>query len=576
MGCIYRQITYQGGDAYAGNGYDKDGSFVRHGQGSYVWSDGDRYEGDWLNGVRTGKGKFYWTNGNRYEGDFVNGVRTGKGKFYWANGSRYEGDYTDNKMNGKGVFYYANGNRYEGPIVNNYFNGTGKFYWLNGDRYEGDFVNDCRTGKGALYKVNRDRYEGDFVNGYFHGKGTYYWADGGRYEGDFVNDYRTGKGTFYWASGERYEGDFVNSYLSGKGSCYWPDGQRYEGDWLNGARTGNGKFYWANGNLKYEGGFQDKLYHGDGKSYREDGSLEYEGRFQNGKPVNRKTDGADLEKCLAELDAMIGLAAVKEQVRRLVDNVRVNNEMRKRNLPVPPMSYHMAFTGNPGTGKTTVARLMGKIYANLGILSKGTVIEATRKDLVGEYIGHTAPKTNELVQKALGGALFIDEAYELYKKDTTNDFGLEAIAALLKNMEDFRDDLVVIVAGYQGPIEEFLESNPGLKSRFNTHIHFDNYSLDELISIFRFLCAKDHKTIGDGLEELLSEQLSAKLQDARFMETFSNGRYVRNLYEKLLQVQSVRLSAYSDFSEVDDNALLELTVGDLRAVIDSGEFDKTA
>lgn len=198
----------------------------------------------------------------------------------------------------------------------------------------------------------------------------------------------------------------------------------------------------------------------------------------------------DVDGCLAELDSMIGLGGVKRQVRELVNLIRLQKERESRRFPVVPMSYHMVFTGNPGTGKTTVARLMGKIYAGLGIVSKSDVVETDRTGLVGQWIGSTTKITDAKINQARGGILFIDEAYALTPEDDSRDFGKEAVDCLLKRMEDYRDDLVVIVAGYEKPMQRFIDSNPGLKSRFKRYIHFENYDLLELLQILELYCKK--------------------------------------------------------------------------------------
>ena len=198
----------------------------------------------------------------------------------------------------------------------------------------------------------------------------------------------------------------------------------------------------------------------------------------------------DLDQVLAELDALCGLERVKKDVKSLINLVKVQKLRQEQGLPVSPMSLHLVFLGNPGTGKTTVARLLARIYHAIGILSKGQLVEVDRSGLVAGFVGQTAIKTQEAVQKALGGVLFIDEAYALVNQENGNDFGREAIEVLLKNMEDHRDDLIVIAAGYSGLMEKFIHSNPGLESRFNKYFYFEDYTGPQLMEIFQSMCQK--------------------------------------------------------------------------------------
>ena len=198
-----------------------------------------------------------------------------------------------------------------------------------------------------------------------------------------------------------------------------------------------------------------------------------------------------MEDLLAELDSYIGLGAVKEEVHNLINMVQVYKLRREHDLPTTDMSLHMVFTGNPGTGKTMMARMMARIYRSLGILSKGQLVEVDRSGLVAGYVGQTALKTQKVIEKAMGGVLFVDEAYALNGK-SENDFGQEAIDTLLKAMEDHRDDLVVIVAGYTDLMDKFIHSNPGLESSFNRFLLFEDYSLDELMAIFKMRCGKGY------------------------------------------------------------------------------------
>ncbi|MBQ9347534.1 MAG: AAA family ATPase, partial [Oscillibacter sp.] len=216
------------------------------------------------------------------------------------------------------------------------------------------------------------------------------------------------------------------------------------------------------------------------------------GQGQEAAPEGKEeqeTPPENIEDLQKELDGYIGLERVKQEVRSLVNLVKVHQLRRENGLPEPELSLHMVFTGNPGTGKTTVARIMARIYKSLGILSKGQLVEVDRSGLVAGYVGQTALKTAKAVESALGGVLFIDEAYALNGKGD-NDFGQEAIDTVLKAMEDHRDDLVVIVAGYDELMDAFIHSNPGLESRFNRFLHFDDYTEEELLKIFQMRCDK--------------------------------------------------------------------------------------
>ncbi len=254
----------------------------------------------------------------------------------------------------------------------------------------------------------------------------------------------------------------------------------------------------------------------------------------NSTPINKTFETIDAS--IAELMQLEGLKEVKEQVSDLIDQIKVFQMRKKEGLPTPDMSYHMVFTGNPGTGKTTVARIIGQIYQALGILSKGHLVEVDRSDLVAGYVGQTALKTKEVINKAMGGVLFIDEAYSL-KKDG-NDFGQEAIDTLNKTMEDSRADLVVIVAGYEDAMKSFIDSNQGLRSRFRTYIHFNDYSGTELYNIFMGNLKKNKYLITEDANSSVYQYLN----DRSLNQFTGNARDVRNLFENIIKLQSRRLA----------------------------------
>jgi SpoVK/Ycf46/Vps4 family AAA+-type ATPase len=263
------------------------------------------------------------------------------------------------------------------------------------------------------------------------------------------------------------------------------------------------------------------------------------------KDVSRAAEQAQpepsLDELLAKLDRLVGLAKVKEEIRSLVNVARVRDMRRKANLKVPPSSYHMVFVGPPGTGKTTISRLIGAIFHVLGLLSKGHLVEVDRTELVAGFVGQTAIKTDAVVKQALGGVLFIDEAYSLAPEGADQDFGREAIETLLKLMEDNRGDLVVIAAGYSDQMHSFLESNPGLRSRFSKVIEFPDYTSEELETIFTRLVADEGYTLAPGTAEAMTQLLAAHC--AHRAENFGNARLVRNLFEDALTAQANRLAA---------------------------------
>lgn len=270
---------------------------------------------------------------------------------------------------------------------------------------------------------------------------------------------------------------------------------------------------------------------------------------------------ANIKALLDDIDSMIGLDGVKKEIHSLVNILQVQKIRKERGLKYPIMSNHLVFIGNPGTGKTTVARKIGQIYKCLGLLEKDDLTETDRSGLVAGYMGQTAEKVQEVVEKAMGGILFIDEAYALTSYENNGgDFGQEAVDTLLKLMEDNRDRLIVIVAGYPEPMEKFLDSNPGLRSRFNKYIQFEDYSVSQLVDIFIEMCTSQDFIIGEGVKEELALKIGVMVANAG--ENFANAREIRNYFENVVAKQAERLMKKS-YDEINGDALLTIEKEDL-------------
>src|SRR5918992_4691169 len=293
--------------------------------------------------------------------------------------------------------------------------------------------------------------------------------------------------------------------------------------------------------------------------------------FENLAPGEPDRTLPELER---ELDALIGLEDVKEQVRALVAFLEVQGLRKERGLAEVATSQHLVFLGNPGTGKTTIARLLAQMYGAMGLLRRGHLVEVDRAGLVGQWVGSTALKTDRVIRRAVDGVLFIDEAYALAPESERLDFGPEAVETLLKRMEDFRERLVVIVAGYPRLMERFLASNPGLRSRFAREIFFPDYTTDELLAITHGFVSQHRYSLDDDAEQALR----AVFEGVRRGEGFGNARYARTLFEQALNAQALRLAGLEgrELAELDREELTALAPGDvLAAARDLGEDART-
>ena len=265
-----------------------------------------------------------------------------------------------------------------------------------------------------------------------------------------------------------------------------------------------------------------------------------------------------LEELLAELDGLVGLDAVKKDIHTLMNFIKVCELRKARGLKAAEVSYHLVFSGNPGTGKTTVARLLAKLYKQIGILKTGQLVEVDRSGLVAGYVGQTAIKTAKVIEEAIGGVLFIDEAYALAESDE-DSYGKECIATILKAMEDHRDELVVIVAGYDELMHKFIEANPGLRSRFNKYLQFPDYNGEEMEKIFLRQCESNGYRLEPAAQALAREAFD-RMYETRD-ENFGNGRTVRNVFEKVINCQANRLAEDPD---ITDEELMGLTEADVK------------
>lgn len=535
---------------------------------------------DFGHDIYDGKGSLFDQEGELlFEGEFVNHMKQGNGIMYLKGQLIYQGEFIQNKKQGHGILYKDGHIHYEGHFRNDLMDGYGVLY------YEEEVISPYQTLRAQYPHLNQPQYEGDFVHGMKKGKGKQYYPNGFlQYEGDFIWHHLQGAGKLYYPTESptaeelargvttlHYEGHFFEDLKHGKGKVYSRDGiLEAEGQFKEDMMTGQGTLYYANGQASYIGDLVQGKKHGRGDYYNEEGKIIYSGEFINDERLRITPEvEQEIAKLQKQLDSLVGLPNAKKELHNLINFIKIQSLRVDHGLTSFPITYHLVFSGNPGTGKTTVARIIGQIYKHLGVLSSGHFVETDRAGLVAGYVGQTALKVQEVVNKAKGGVLFIDEAYSLIN-DKQDAFGKEAIDSLLKAMEDLRDDLVMIVAGYTELIEDFLQSNPGFKSRFNHFVQFDNFSTDELYDIFAMLCQTNDYQFGEAFAQHMKTQL--RHMPIETIPNFSNGRYIRNLFEKLVTIQSNRLIQQATISREE---LMTFEEQDILQGIAEKLFDNT-
>lgn len=535
---------------------------------------------DFGHDIYDGKGTLFDQEGELlFEGEFVNHMKQGNGIMYLKGQLIYQGEFIQNKKQGHGILYKDGHIHYEGHFRNDLMDGYGVLY------YEEEVIRPYQTLRAQYPHLNQPQYEGDFVHGMKKGKGKQYYPNGFlQYEGDFIWHHMQGAGKLYYPTESptaeelargvtnlHYEGHFFEDLKHGKGKVYSRNGiLEAEGQFKEDMMTGQGTLYYANGQASYIGDLVQGKKHGRGDYYNEEGKIIYSGEFINDERLRITPEvEQEIAKLQKQLDSLVGLPNAKKELHNLINFIKIQSLRVDHGLTSFPITYHLVFSGNPGTGKTTVARIIGQIYKHLGVLSSGHFVETDRAGLVAGYVGQTALKVQEVVNKAKGGVLFIDEAYSLMN-DKQDAFGKEAIDSLLKAMEDLRDDLVIIVAGYTELIEDFLQSNPGFKSRFNHFVQFDNFSTDELYDIFAMLCQTNDYQFGEAFAQHMKTQL--RHMPIETIPNFSNGRYIRNLFEKLVTIQSNRLIQQATISREE---LMTFEEQDILQGIAEKLFDNT-
>ena len=557
---------------------------TRTGQGAYKFPSGDCYYGGFKNTNKHGIGVYSYKKKDFYLGTFVDNKRTGLGVYVFANGDFVYGKFDNGKIHGKAIYYHADSHKFE---FNLYENGTEKQEvlinepfvldgkWDNSPIILNDF-NNCEYSYTSGTNASNIKWE---FNGQKNNKGSYTglgameWANGSYYFGEYYNGDRHGVGMYKYPENDIYFGCNQKQKFDGKGFYYIANkGKAYLGNWSNDKKEGHtfifyqsGELYYGNFNQNVLDGnvfiidkdfsvsyntYKDNKYISEDKvfpfsidtntfsnnnNYNESNNLfenftnsKNKGEPQTESSSNTNTNKAPTKNANKELDELVGLASVKRELKR-IKAYAVKNKDKNINI-------HMAFLGNPGTGKTVVARLIGQILYEAGVLKNNNFVECSRETLISMYIGETAIKTKKAIEDAMGGVLFIDEAYSLYQKGSEKDFGKEAIVELLKAMEDSRGEFCCIMAGYSKEMAELFEANPGFKSRVQFFINFPDYSENELAQIGKIMLKNMDYTMD---EEALGLAIKIAYNKHK-LPNFANAREVRNILEKTAIIQALR------------------------------------
>lgn len=565
---------------------------VRTGQGAYKFPSGDCYYGGFKNANKHGLGLNCSQKNEFYLGNFVDNRRSGLGVYIFANGDFVYGKFEKGKVHGKAVYYHADTHQFEFSL---YENGDEKqellikepfninSTWDNTPIILKDYVNNPYNYSNGVNSSNlKWEYNGQKdSSGEYNGIGAMEWANGSYYFGEYSKGYRDGVGMYKYANGDFYFGGFKKQNFNGKGFYLIPNrGKAYLSNFVEDKKEGPTFIFYQTGELYY-GCFHNNILEGnvfiidknfevsyntykDNKYVSEDKVFPFstnpinnnnnnnnsnsnnnnndnEGNHvfedsSNSKGVpandngnvgngNKQPSSKDANK---ELEELIGLESVKRELKR-IKAYAVKNKDKNINI-------HMAFLGNPGTGKTVVARLIGQILYEAGVLKNNNFVECSRETLISMYIGETAIKTKKVIAEAMGGVLFIDEAYSLYQKGSEKDFGKEAIVELLKAMEDSRGEFCCIMAGYNNEMMELFEANPGFKSRVQFFINFPDYSETELTEIGKLMLkSMDYKMDEEAL------RMAIKIAyNKHTLPNFANAREVRNILEKTAIIQALR------------------------------------